>query len=130
MRKLFLYFLVLLVNLPSLVCAMPFCVDQQRNESASQRHCASAELNPDKTVVPMSMEACGQFDVALSSWIETLFHFEIAGDIEYDWVDTNPLQSLIDSMSWKGIRGSPRLLASQFLFSYPPLFRVTQRIRI
>jgi hypothetical protein len=131
MRKFLAALLMLVMLTPSLVCAMPVCLDKPKEAVTAETPCMehakdSQQSNTSKKTHVDFMQDCAgvDFQTASAPSIEKLDVVKFAFDVT---------ASLPTNHQWMnaayGLRGPPPRF-SNALEAYPPVFLTTQRIRI
>ena len=131
MRKFFAAILMLVMLTPSLVCAMPVCLDTPKETASTEAPCmehAKGKQQPDKTKkshVGFMQDCTGvDFQTVFATSIEKLDIFKLTFDMAAD---------LPTYHQWMNTASSSRGPPPDFVIvseAYPPVFLTTQRIRI
>lgn len=129
MRKAIQHLIILLMLMPSLVCAMPLCDIGKTVDENTKPHCAelqeSEQSDTSVTSTVMLFTDCGQVDLAIYPYqnLDVDFLDLDYEDWEYDQVDTLPSHFL----KKPSIRGSPPAACQP---NSLPIYLATQRLRI
>ena len=124
MRLIKVWLLVVLVNIPALICTLPLCAAELL---PVERHCYSESPDTDNSYGVMTFGDCIQQH--LTPW---LFVIELEAPefkaVTLVFSDQLSLQTKYIAVALSPVRGPPQFLNAKN--TYPPVFLSTQRLRI